>query len=143
MELFSSRRWRLDRPKQKAVVFMLNRKINATHAWHNFIVVWLLGLSSSSSPYTKELHDLMHVKHGPNARQFHFFFLFVFVWSKCLKTFLNKNSFKLKRFWNNSVLSHHLFIHSKLKNTISRNSSTNIIYKQQIISLQVGSVSTR
>ena len=26
MELFSSRRWRLDRPKQKAVVFMLNRK---------------------------------------------------------------------------------------------------------------------
>ena len=26
MELFSSRRWRLDRAKQKAVVFMLNRK---------------------------------------------------------------------------------------------------------------------
>ena len=26
MELFSSRRWRLDRPKQKAVVFMLNQK---------------------------------------------------------------------------------------------------------------------
>ena len=26
MELFSSRRWRLDRPKQKAVVFMFNSK---------------------------------------------------------------------------------------------------------------------
>ena len=26
MELFSRRRWRLDRPKQKAVVFMLNSK---------------------------------------------------------------------------------------------------------------------
>ena len=57
MELFSSRRWRLDRAKQKAVVFMLNPKIYATHAWHNFIVVWLLGQFSCSTPFTKELHD--------------------------------------------------------------------------------------
>ena len=28
----------------------------ATHAWHNSIVVWLLGRSSCSSPSTKELH---------------------------------------------------------------------------------------
>ena len=56
MELFSSRRWRLDRPKQKAVVSMLNPKIYATHAWHIFVVVWLLGRSSCSSPYTKELY---------------------------------------------------------------------------------------
>ena len=30
MELFSSRRWRLDRPEQKAIVFMLNQNIYAT-----------------------------------------------------------------------------------------------------------------
>ena len=56
MELFSSRRWRLDRPKQKAVVSMLNPKIYATHAWHIFIVVWLLGWLSCRSPYSKELY---------------------------------------------------------------------------------------
>ena len=56
MELFSSRRWRLDRAKQKAVVFVLNPKNYATHAWDNSIVVWLLGESSCSSPSTNELH---------------------------------------------------------------------------------------
>ena len=60
MELFSRRRWRLDRPKQKAVVFVLNPKNYATRAWHNSIVVWLLGQSSCSSPSTKELHALRH-----------------------------------------------------------------------------------
>ena len=40
MELFGSRRLRLDRPKQKAVVFVLNPVKNyATHAWYNSIVV--------------------------------------------------------------------------------------------------------
>ena len=37
MELFSRRRRRLDRPKQKAVV--LNPKNYATRAWHNSILV--------------------------------------------------------------------------------------------------------
>ena len=50
MELFSRRRWRLDRPKQKAVVFVLNPKNYVTCAWHYSIVVWLLGRSSCSSP---------------------------------------------------------------------------------------------
>ena len=55
MELFSSRRWKLDRPKQKAVVFVLNPENYATHAWHDSIVV---GRSTFSSPSTKELHGL-------------------------------------------------------------------------------------
>ena len=58
MELFSSRRWRLYRPKQKAVVFILNPKNYATHAWHYSIHVWLLGQSSCLSPTSKKLHDL-------------------------------------------------------------------------------------
>ena len=45
MELFSSSRWGLYRPKQKGVVFMFNPKNYATFAWHNFIVVWLLFIS--------------------------------------------------------------------------------------------------
>ena len=61
MDLFSSRRWGLQEPKQKAVVFMLNRKNYATLACHNSIVVWLLGRSSCSSPTTKELHGWAHV----------------------------------------------------------------------------------
>ena len=56
MELFSRRRWRLDRPKQKAVVFVLNPKNYATRAWHNSIVVWLLDQSRCWSLSTKELH---------------------------------------------------------------------------------------
>ena len=40
----------------KKLLFMLNQKNYATHAWHNAIIVWLLGLSSCSSPSTKELH---------------------------------------------------------------------------------------
>ena len=59
MELFSSWRWRLDRPNQKAVVFKFNSKNYARHAWHDSIVVWLLGRSSCSSPSTKELHGLV------------------------------------------------------------------------------------
>ena len=55
MELFSSRRCRLDRPKQKAVVFMLNPKKLSNTCLANSIVVWLLGQSSCSSPSTKEL----------------------------------------------------------------------------------------
>ena len=55
MELFSNRGGRLDRPKQKAAVFVLNPKKYATDAWHNSTVVWLLGRSSCSSPSTKEL----------------------------------------------------------------------------------------
>ena len=47
---------KLDWPKQKAVVFMLNPKMYAKHAWNNFIVVWLLGRSCCSSPSSKELH---------------------------------------------------------------------------------------
>ena len=52
MERFSSWRWRLYRPKQKAAVFMLNLKDYATHAWHNSIVFWLLGRCICSSPST-------------------------------------------------------------------------------------------
>ena len=59
MELFSRRRWRLDRPKQKAVVFVLKPKNYATRAWHNSIVVWLLGRSSCSSPSTLILLTLL------------------------------------------------------------------------------------
>ena len=58
MELLSSRRWRLDRPKQKPVVFVLNPENYATHAWHDSIDVWLLGRSTCSSPSTKELLGL-------------------------------------------------------------------------------------
>ena len=60
VELFISRRWRLDRPKQKAVVVMLNPKNYALHARHNEIVVWLLGQSSCSSPSTEELCGRCH-----------------------------------------------------------------------------------
>ena len=57
MELFSSRRWRLYQPKQKAVVFMLNPKTFNQHVNGiiPYIHVWLLGRSSCS---TKELHGL-------------------------------------------------------------------------------------
>ena len=58
MELFTSKRWRLYRPKQKAVVFMLNPKNYVTPVWQHSIVVWLLGQSSCSSPSNKELHAL-------------------------------------------------------------------------------------
>ena len=56
MELFSSRRWRLYRPKQKAVVFMFNPQKLCNASMTNSIVVWLLGQTSCSSPSTKELH---------------------------------------------------------------------------------------
>ena len=56
MELFSSRRWRLDRPKQKAVVFVLNPKNYAADAWHNSTVARLLLLKSSM---TKYLYDFI------------------------------------------------------------------------------------
>ena len=42
------RRWRLYRPKLKAVVFMSNPKkfVYLAYAWHHSILVWLLGRSS-------------------------------------------------------------------------------------------------
>ena len=65
-ELFSSRRWRLYRPKQKVVVFILNRKKYSTHECHNSIVVWLLVCSSCSSPSTAELHGWVHYTPSSN-----------------------------------------------------------------------------
>ena len=55
MELCSNWSWRLDRLKQKAVVYTFNPKNYATHAWHNSITDWLLGRSSGSSPSTKAI----------------------------------------------------------------------------------------
>ena len=48
MELFRSRRWRLDRPSQKAVVFMFEPQkiIQHMHGMISYIAVWLLGRSS-------------------------------------------------------------------------------------------------
>ena len=54
-------RWRLHRPKQKAVV--QTPKNYAEHASRHYSIhIWLLGWSSCSSPSTKELHDLGNVK---------------------------------------------------------------------------------
>ena len=58
MEVFSSRRWRLYRPKQNAVLFMSNLKRLCNTCMAYSIIVWLLGRSSCSSPSTKELHGL-------------------------------------------------------------------------------------
>ena len=52
----SSRRWRLDRPKQKDIVFMLHLKHLCITSMVYFHSSWLLCRSSWSSPYTKELH---------------------------------------------------------------------------------------
>ena len=45
MELISSRRWRLDQPKQKAVVFMLKLKNLCNTCMAYFHSVWLLFIS--------------------------------------------------------------------------------------------------
>ena len=56
MELFSSSSSSSSNSSSSSSSRRWTPKNYTTHAWHNSIVVWLLGRYSCSSPSTKELH---------------------------------------------------------------------------------------
>ena len=59
MEFFSSRRWRLHWPKQKAIVYMSNPKQLCSTRMASFHTSLTVGQIHCSSSSTKELHGLV------------------------------------------------------------------------------------